>query len=222
MDGAKFSARREIPEGLGDDPSPVNPQAFVIPRDGLPSRDLGHGKVAAAAPLTKGDKLGMAAQAGDMIRVKKMLKSGVDPNFQNIVSGVTPLGVASEQGHLDIARLLLTAKASTSIPTAEGARPLHIACQFGHVDIATLLLDHGAEIDVLDCRGASPFMCATSLNKLVVMELLIRRGASIDVVNLQGSQPIHLCFSSQAFDLLLDARADVNAHNAQSGHTPLH
>ena len=46
MDGAKFSARREIPEGLGDDPSPVNPQAFVIPRDGLPSRDLGHGKVA--------------------------------------------------------------------------------------------------------------------------------------------------------------------------------
>ena len=137
MIGAEVGARRSIPEGEGDDPSPINPHATITPRDGLPCRDLGHGTVASAITLKRGDRLGMAAQAGDVIKVKKMLKSGVDPNFQNAVSGITPLGVAAERGHLEVARLLLDARASPSVPTNddEAVTPLHTACQFGHIEV---------------------------------------------------------------------------------------
>ena len=47
----------------------------------------------------RGDHLGSAAERGDTQQVKKLLKKGVDPNYANAASGVTPLGVASEHGH---------------------------------------------------------------------------------------------------------------------------
>ena len=54
--------------------------------------------------------------------------------------GVTPLFVACQQGHVDVARLLLDNGAEVD---RNGATPLFVACQNGHVDAARLLLEHG-------------------------------------------------------------------------------
>ena len=57
------------------------------------------GLAANRTTLTRGDRLGTAAQRGDTQQVKKLVSKGADPNFRNAASGVTPLGVASERGH---------------------------------------------------------------------------------------------------------------------------
>jgi hypothetical protein len=48
--------------------------------------------------LVRGDRLGTAAERGDLQQVRKLLKKGADPNFRNLVSGVTPLLIAAEGG----------------------------------------------------------------------------------------------------------------------------
>ena len=60
---------------------------------------MGHGRYKSAVPASKGDKLGMAAEIGDLVKVNKLISKGVDVNITNPVSGVTPLGVAAERGY---------------------------------------------------------------------------------------------------------------------------
>ena len=52
--------------------------------------------------ITRADRLGMAAQEGDLFKVRKLLKGGVDVNYQNAASGVTSLGVAAERNHHEV------------------------------------------------------------------------------------------------------------------------
>ena len=57
----------------------------------------------ACAP--QGDKLGMASQKNDLIKAAKLIKRGVDVNIKNPGSGVTPLGIAAERGHVQMMKL---------------------------------------------------------------------------------------------------------------------
>jgi hypothetical protein len=114
------------------DPLTRNAEAMKVARPGLPTN---------STTLQRGDRLGTAAERGDTQQVVKLLKKGVDPNYQNGASGVTPLGVACERGHAPVVRALLLAGASPEISTREGYRPIHIASQFGRREpIETLAL----------------------------------------------------------------------------------
>ena len=104
------------------------------------------GLAANRTTLTRGDRLGTAAQRGDTQQVKKLVSKGADPNFRNAASGVTPLGVASERGHVDVVKVLLKARADVEAQTLEGFRPLHIAAQFGQEAVVRELI--GARADV--------------------------------------------------------------------------
>eukprot|EP00962_Isochrysis_galbana_P000300 scaffold82_cov105-Isochrysis_galbana.AAC.7 len=53
--------------------------------------------------LVRGDRLGTAAERGDLQQVRKLLKKGADPNFRNAISGVTPLLMAAEGGYMHTA-----------------------------------------------------------------------------------------------------------------------
>ena len=56
----------------------------------------------------------------------------------------TPLNIASEKGHTDVVKLLLT-KDGVDINKAweKGGTPLYFACQNGHTAVVELLLTHG-------------------------------------------------------------------------------
>jgi hypothetical protein len=171
-------AKAEVAEQCG---GPTWPQQFMQPAHGSsqekdpPPRDATQFKVSRpgmsmqGTTLQRGDRLGTAAERGDTQQVLKLLKKGVDPNFQNAASGVTPLGVACERGHTGVVRALLDARADVEIPTAEGYRALHIATQFGQKEIVELLVRRGkADVNArCPLQDAFPLLLAVNFNFLV-------------------------------------------------------
>jgi hypothetical protein len=88
----------EVARDLFADPISRDSERMKVSRPGLAAR---------GTTLHKGDRLGTAAERGDTQQIIKLLKKGVDPNFQNAASGVTPLGVACERGHVGAIKALL-------------------------------------------------------------------------------------------------------------------
>jgi ankyrin len=64
---------------------------------------------------------------------------------QAMKSGATPLFMASQEGHLEITRLLLEHGAAIYQATSNGATPLSVARHGGHSRIVQLLQEHGAD-----------------------------------------------------------------------------
>ena len=62
----------------------------------------------------------------------------------------TPLHLASQEGHLQIAKLLIeTGRADVNAIDKWRRTPLHLASEFGHVEIVQLLVNHGAKLNAL-------------------------------------------------------------------------
>ena len=55
---------------------------------------------------------------------------------------MTPLGIATRQGYLDVIKILLDAKADMSETDEDGATPLHIASENGDYKIVDTLLKY--------------------------------------------------------------------------------
>ena len=70
--------------------------------------------------------------------VRQLLAAGVSPGEENR-AGVTPLLLACQQGHADIARVLCDHDAELARPTSE-CSPLYAAAEHGHAGVARLLL----------------------------------------------------------------------------------
>jgi len=63
---------------------------------------------------------------------------------------MTPLLFAAREGHLDVARVLLDAKAEIDRPSANGSTPLVVATTNNHIQLAMFLLDRGASANQAD------------------------------------------------------------------------
>lgn len=61
--------------------------------------------------------------------------------------GASPLYIASENGHENIAKMLISNKANINLCNDNGINPLHIACQKGHEGVVHQLLSTKAEIN---------------------------------------------------------------------------
>ena len=74
--------------------------------------------------------------------------------------GFTPLHLATEYGHTEVANALLEAGAEVNATITDGfgqgSTPLHVAAIKDHIDIAELLLTNGADPTVTDSNGQTP------------------------------------------------------------------
>ncbi|KAF0717653.1 Aste57867_2175 [Aphanomyces stellatus] len=62
-------------------------------------------------------------------------------------NGESPLFIASQNGHIEVATLLLANGADVNQDDKYGWSPLSIASQQGHVEVTTLLLANGADVN---------------------------------------------------------------------------
>ncbi|KOO32702.1 ankyrin repeat-containing protein [Chrysochromulina tobinii] len=205
----------EVARDLFADPISRDSERMKVSRPGLAAR---------GTTLHKGDRLGTAAERGDTQQIIKLLKKGVDPNFQNAASGVTPLGVACERGHVGAIKALLDAKADPEVATKEGYRPLHIAVQFGKLDVVKLLCERRADVHA-HCphQDTLPLMLATNFNFVDVIKTLLAHKADPNCRSKQrGLTPLHFAFSARAVVALVAAHADVDAQDNKALKTALH
>jgi hypothetical protein len=92
----------------------------------------------------------VAADEGDVERVRWLLKRSANVNAVLTDGGDTALLLACANGHLEIARLLLDRGANVNAArTTEGFTSLMWTAQEGHLEIARLLLDRGAIVNAV-------------------------------------------------------------------------
>jgi len=126
--------------------------------------------------------IAQAADAGDLEKVKALLKSNPNLVFDKDNYDTTPLHWAAQQGHKDVAELLLASGAQVNARNKYGDTPLHFAATAGSKEVVELLLAHGADVNVVDrpigagASGKTPLQCAASGNHQDVVELLRQHG----------------------------------------------
>jgi len=107
--------------------------------------------------------------------------------------GRTPLCLAIERGHTEIARLLLEQK-DIKINTidAYGETALHIAAQKGRDEIVKILLEKHASVSSENSTKRTPLHEAAFCGRTEVVRKLLKNGARVDAKDEQGCTALHL------------------------------
>lgn len=180
-----------------------------------------------------GEELQKAAWEGNLVAVKSILSSGINPDTTLEKGGFTALIFASARGNYDICQELIAKRANVNYSSADGKTPI-IALAEGESDniqIARLLLNNGAKINAKAIDGATAFTAAfmRSLggNHTALLEFFIKNGANINEKLVSsdnvGLAPLHLAANSgntELLNFLLDNGAEVDIKNV-SDETPL-
>jgi ankyrin repeat protein len=122
---------------------------------------------------------------------------------------------AAQNGHTEIAALLLQKGATVDLATANGVTPLHFAAQEGHTALAALLLQKGASVDLAKADGATPLFMAAQEGHTLLAALLLQNGASINQARIDGATPLLLAAKQGHADivsaLILQNKSDLAA-----------
>ncbi|CAE7223954.1 ANK1 [Symbiodinium sp. CCMP2592] len=136
----------------------------------------------------------------------------------------TPLHLAAERGHQNVARLLLAEKADVqqAFATTE-ITALHVAAARGHVPVLHTLIEAGAGVNKANAAGATPLHCAVAKGHVEAITALLQSSADTNSICHDGKSPLHFAaYQSlvEPLQVLLEARASVNDTDA-AGYTPL-
>ena len=139
----------------------------------------------AVAPVAA-DPIHVAAKAGDVAEVTKLLASGVKVDARD-ESGKTPLHWATTS---EMAKILLKAGATVDARGQYGWTPLHWTRT---AEKAKVLLKAGATVDARGQYGWTPLHAAAGFWGVpVVVELLLKAGANAKARDKDGKTPFDL------------------------------
>lgn len=93
-----------------------------------------------------GDMLRRYEDEGQMVRLIRFLieECGADPNCKDD-EGLTPLALASREGHARVAEYLLSNGARTRTDAADWAQPATLAANHGHAELADVIRQRGQD-----------------------------------------------------------------------------
>lgn len=120
----------------------------------------------------------MAMDRGDGEACSRLIKEGLlDPNKREGYIQ-SPLHDAAYDGHADVCRALLAAKAKPNQKERELRRtPLHLGVESGNADVCRVLLEGGADPNLVDKEGMNSFHAAAYGRKAEICQMLLEHGA---------------------------------------------
>jgi len=102
--------------------------------------------------------------------------------------GVTPLGLAEENDHSEIAELLRKHGATVSVGMEN--TPLHQAVTADDTIKVQSLIAKGANVNAKNRLGLTPLHLVASSGLTALVKLLIAKGADVNVKDSQGRSPL--------------------------------
>ena len=167
-------------------------------------------------PLWSNTPLGRAIQIGNHALVQKLLEHNANPNIQCMPQRY-PLEKASEDGHVEIVKLLLKYGADIEQGNEDlGHTPLHSAADNGCYDVAKVLLENGAKVDSRGIGYDTPLHIAVMSDRLEVLPLLLEHNANVNALDESGVTPLLRAviftqiYQEEIVDALLENGCDVN------------
>ena len=140
-----------------------------------------------------------------------------DVNYQR-QDGATALMLASQKGHSDIVKILLTKNPHINTQGKTGWTAFMLASRYNHVDVVTLLLERNPDINMQKPDGWTALMLASYLGHDEVVRLLLLQDKTF--VNIQNNDGwTALMLAIQRYHdlpvkyLLTKQQADLNLQN---------
>jgi ankyrin repeat protein len=158
--------------------------------------------------------------------------------------GATPLMIATEDDHTELAIELLQkgadANAGITHGVYAGCAPIHNALSFGDRVLIEKLIEAGADVNAGGAAGETPLFYAlearsrmSETQRLILMRLLLTKGADVNA-KFRNETLLHIATEQDWLNiasLLLDKGIDVNATNragltafgiaSKAGHTKM-
>ncbi|XP_064395476.1 ankyrin repeat and protein kinase domain-containing protein 1-like isoform X3 [Halichondria panicea] len=162
-----------------------------------------------------------ACKTGNVGVVLELLECGADPNQAD---KDVPLHWAINNGHDEIVRVLLAAKATVNTQTKSGVTPLWEASFNGHQKRMELLIDAGANVDVPREDGATALIVAAQNGHVRAVELLLAATTKVDIQAKNGATALYMASKEGhcgVVRMLLEAKTDVNIET-NNNQTALH
>ena len=144
-----------------------------------------------------------------------------------------PLHASLQNGHADVALLLLGHCVDADIRGIGDRTPLHMAADSGLLEVTRILIDQGANINARDSNGRTPLLPIFDDNRpgtfddtyFEVVRYLLERGADVDAqAKTEHSSLLHLasyCRGLKVAQLLLDRGVNIDVRGV-GRQTPLH
>ena len=131
-------------------------------------------------------ELRSAARAGDVNKLKALLKAGADG------SDKFALIWSAQDGHLAVVAELIKAGSDVNARAGGGTNALELAAQNGHLQVVQALIEAGAELNARAIEGWTPLMKASYFGHAEIVEALLAAGADARARNDAGSTSLAL------------------------------
>ena len=163
------------------------------------------------------------AKEGNAEIVQKLIDKGANIEIKDKKYGSTPLLFACQNGHIDVAKILLQYGANIRAASYNGATALHYATQSGNINVIEMVLKEGLNVNATNYQGMTSLHMAVKKRLIDIVELLIENGANIFAKTkaknsnclLLASQKGHV----EMMKLLIEKGLDINSKNID-GDTP--
>jgi ankyrin repeat protein len=132
--------------------------------------------------MSQSKELYEAAGKGDVQRVRQLVAAKADLEYENILSGRTPLMIATFKGRAEVARVLIAAGANANAKAKNGETPLALAAHHGRAEVARMLLAAGVNANAMADYGMTPLNIAARHRHAEVAQVLLDAGADANAM----------------------------------------
>ena len=159
------------------------------------------------ADLTLCDKSGasltyICAREGDSRILKLLLENGCTCDEEaKDHHGWTCLHEASEQGHVEVIKLLLKNGSKVEAKDDQGDTVLHTAVKSSS-EVYKILLDSTNDVDATDVVGRTALHFAAMYGKVDHVKLLVDSGAKINLLDIDSYTALHLAISEGKLEVV--------------------